>query len=265
MNVFNFARDIIKNQKFIIELATRDVKTRFTGSYLGAVWAFVQPTVQVLIFWFVFQVGFKSMPVDNFPFILWLVSAMIPWFFIADGISGATNSIIDNSYLVQKVVFRVSFLPIMKIYSAFLIHIFFLAVLFVMFMIYGYYPDIYNIQIIYYTFCSIVIVTGLSWLTSSLVIFLKDIGQFVTMMLQFGFWLTPIFYSLDIVPEKYHFIMKINPFYYITEGFRDSFIYKEWFWDHPMLTLNFWIIAFFVLFLGGFVFKKLRPHFADVL
>lgn len=264
-NAYGFLRDMLTKQSFIYQLAKKDVQSRFLGSYLGVVWAFVQPTVQVLIFWFVFQVGFKNMPVDNFPFILWLVSAMIPWFFIADSIMGATNSITDNSYLVKKVVFRVSILPIVKIYSALFIHLFFILFLFIMFMIYGYYPSIYNVQILYYMFCSFVIVLGISWITSSLVIFLKDIGQFIAMLIQFGFWLTPIFYTLKTVPEKYHFIMKINPFYYITEGYREAFIYKEWFWEHPMLTLNFWLVTFVMLALGTIIFKKLRPHFADVL
>jgi lipopolysaccharide transport system permease protein/teichoic acid transport system permease protein len=263
--VVGFLKDTIVKQRFIYELAKKDVKSRYLGSYLGAVWAFVQPTIQVLIFWFVFQVGFKSMPVDNFPFILWLISAMIPWFFVADSISGATNSILDNSYLVKKVVFRVSILPIVKIYSSLFIHLFFIVFLFFIFAIYGYYPSLYNLQIVYYMFCCLVLVLGLSWITSSLVIFLKDVGQVVAMLIQFGFWLTPIFYTLKIVPEKYHFIMKINPFYYITEGYRDAFIYKKWFWEHPLLTLNFWLITLIILALGTLVFKKLRPHFADVL
>jgi len=260
-----FIRDLIKQQSFIIDLAKKNIKTRYLGSYLGITWAFIQPTIQVLIFWFVFQVGFKSVPVDNFPFILWLVAAMVPWFFISDAIQSGTNSILENSYLVKKVVFRVSILPVVKIYAALFIHLFFIVFVIAMFWIYGYTPDVYYFQLIYYMAASTVIVLGISWLTSTLVIFLKDVGQVVAMLLQFGFWLTPIFYSLKIVPEKYHFWMKVNPFFYITEGYRDTFIYKKWFWEHPMLTLNFWLITFVALVLGTLLFKRMRPHFADVL
>lgn len=263
--ITGFIKDMIIRHKLILSLAKKDFNSRYLGSYLGIVWAFIQPTIQILIFWFVFQVGFKSMPVDNFPFILWLASAMIPWFFISDSIQNSTNSIIENSYLVKKVVFRVSFLPVIKIYSAIFVHLFFIVLLFVMFWIYGYTPTIYSLQIIYYLFSAIIFVLGISWITSSLVIFLKDIGQFVAMILQFGFWLTPIFYSLKIVPEKFHFIMKLNPAYYLVEGYRDTFIYHIWFWEHPMLTLNFWVMTFVLLILGRVIFKKLRPHFADVL
>ncbi len=84
---------------------------------------------------FVFQVGFKAQPVDNFPFILWLVAGMLPWFFFADAISTGTNSIIENSYLVKKVVFRVSLLPIIKLLSALSIHLFFIFFMYAMYFL----------------------------------------------------------------------------------------------------------------------------------
>jgi len=190
---------------------------------------------------------------------------MVPWFFISDSLLNATNSISDNSYLVKKVLFRVSILPVVKIYSALYIHAFFLLFTVGMFAIYGYMPSLYNLQVLYYLACGILLVLGLSWITASLIIFLKDVGQIVAVVLQFGFWLTPIFYSLKIVPEKYQFLFKLNPFYYIVEGYRNSFVYHKWFWEQPNLTLYFWVVTCFILTLGIFVFKKLRPHFADVL
>ncbi|SCW85368.1 teichoic acid transport system permease protein [Paenibacillus tianmuensis] len=263
--LYRFIVDVLRNQKLIFELAKKDFKTRFLGSYLGILWAFVQPTISILIFWFVFQVGFKNTPVDNFPFILWLAAAIIPWNFFAESLQGATHSIIENSYLVKKVVFRISILPIVKIYSALFVHLFFIVFLIVMYLLYGYMPTIYYLQIIYYLFAVMMLLLGLSWVTSTLVIFLKDTGQIVAMLVQFGFWLTPIFYSLKIVPEKYHFFIKINPMYHIIEGYRNTFIYHKWFWESPYVLINFWIFTFFFLALGSLMFKKLRPHFADVL
>lgn len=263
--LYRFIIDVLRNQRMIFELAKKDFQTKFVGSYLGIVWAFIQPTIAILIYWFIFQVGFKSMPVDNFPFILWLATAMIPWNFFAESLQGATNSIVDNGYLVKKVVFRVSILPMVKIYSAFFVHLFFIFFLIFLFIVYGYYPSVYYLQIPYYVLSMMVILLGLSWITSTLVIFLKDVGQFVAMILQFGFWLTPIFYSLNIVPEKYHFFIKINQIYYITEGYRNTFIYHKWFWQDPYATINFWIITILFLIIGSVLFKKLRPHFADVL
>lgn len=257
--------DIFRNRKLLWQMTKRDFRQRYLGSYLGILWAFIQPTITVLIFWFVFQVGFKAMPVENFPFILWLVCGMFPWFFISESILSATNSVIESSFLVKKIVFRVELLPIVKIMSALVVHIFFVGILFLMFAVYGYSISIYNLQIIYYFFAMICLSLGISWLTSSLTVFLRDVGQFATMLLQFGFWGTPIFWSLDMIPAQFQFFLKLNPAYYLVEGYRQSFIYKEWFWQHEYLTIYFWVLTAVVMFAGAWCFKKLRPHFADVL
>jgi lipopolysaccharide transport system permease protein/teichoic acid transport system permease protein len=246
-------------------MTKRDFRQRYLGSYLGILWAFIQPTITVLIFWFVFQVGFKAMPVDNFPFILWLVCGMFPWFFFSECIQSASTSILESSFLVKKIVFRVELLPIVKIVSALVVHIFFVGILFLMFAIYGYSVSIYNLQIVYYFFAMMCLALGISWLTSALTVFMRDVGQFVAMIMQFGFWATPIFWSLNMVPEEYHEILKLNPVYYFVEGYRNSFIYHEWFWQNWELTLQYWIITLAAMFIGAICFKKLRPHFADVL
>jgi ABC-type polysaccharide/polyol phosphate export permease len=228
-------------------------------------WAFINPTITILIFWFVFQVGFKTRPVENVPFVLWLMSGMIPWFFFSEGVALGTYSVLEKSYLVQKVVFRVSILPIIKILSALLIHLFFVLFLLCMFLGYGYRPQLYNLQVLYYLLAMIIFMLGLSWITSSVVIFLRDLGQVIGMALQFGFWLTPVFWSLKSLPDRYQSILKLNPAYYIIEGYRDSFINGVWFWNHIALTVYFWCVTSLIFVLGAVIFKRLRPHFADVL
>ena len=257
--------DILKNRALLWQMTKRDFRQRYVGSYLGILWAFIQPVVTVLVFWFVFQVGFKSQPVDNFPFILWLVCGMIPWFFISDSLQGAANAILESSFLVKKVVFRVELLPMVKLMSAFLVHGFFVIVIFLMFAVYGYPISLYNFQFLYYGAAMFCLCIGISWLTSALTVFLRDVSQLVTMLLQLAFWGTPIFWSLKMIPPQYHTILKLNPAYYIIEGYRQSFIYHEWFWQHLGLTAYFWGVTAIALFLGAFVFKRMRPHFADML
>ncbi|GLI09877.1 transport permease protein [Paenibacillus tyrfis] len=249
----------------IYDLSKKDFQNKYLGSYLGVIWAFVHPSILILIFWFVFQVGFKSMPVDNFPFVLWLIAGIIPWFFFSDAFPNATNSVVESSYLVKKVVFKIELLPLVKLTTSLKIHLFFIFVTFLMFQIYGYGLSIYNFQIIYYLLAMIILTVGLSYLTSALLVFLKDTSQIVAMMMQFGFWITPIFWSLKTVPDNFVFIFKLNPLFYIVNGYRESFIYHTWFWEHPWQTLYFWTGALLFLFLGRLIFKKLKPHFSDVL
>jgi ABC-type polysaccharide/polyol phosphate export permease len=260
-----FVVTLFKSRSLVFNLARRDIQSKYLGSYMNFLWGFVQPTITILLIWFVFDVGFKVPPVGQYPFVLWLIVAIIPWFFFSESFGNATNSILDYSYLVKKVVFKVSVIPIIKILSALFIHLFFIVVILLAFLAYGYRPRWCNLQIIYYLFATIVLVVGLSWITSSLVIFVKDIGQVVSMLLQFGFWLTPILWDIKMVPEQYQPLMKLNPVFYITEGYRSSFISGIWFWEYPHWTLYFWILTGIIFVLGAIIFIKLRPHFADVL
>jgi ABC-type polysaccharide/polyol phosphate export permease len=264
-NFLNFLLDLYRNRALILQLTVRDFKSRYLGSYLGLLWAFINPVITIMIFWFVFQVGFKSAPVGDFPFILWLMAGIIPWFFIADTLMSGTGAVVENSYLVKKIVFRVSMLPVVKLLSALVVHLFFVLVIFVVFSAYHMYPSLHALQVIYYGFAAIVLLLGLTWLTSALMVFLKDVGQVVGMFVQFGFWLTPIFWSVEMVPEKYRIYLKLNPFFYVTEGYRDSFVHKVWFWEHPVYSAYYWSFTAGIFILGALVFSRLRPHFADVL
>ena len=258
--------EIIERRNLIYELTRRDFKTKYLGSSLGIIWAFVHPTIYIVILWFVFQVGYKSKPVENFPFILWMLTGVIPWFFFSECLGNATNAVIENSFLVKKVVFNIGLLPIVKILSSLVIHLFFIVVIFLMFLAYGYPPNLYNLQVFYYLFATIILLLGLSWLSSSLIIFLRDVGQIVNMLLQFLFWMTPIFWPVGILSPKLQVMIKLNPVYYLIEGYRSAFVYKVWFWEKNYLwTLYFWAVTLIILVVGAFVFRKLRPHFADVL
>lgn len=265
INFFMFLKEILENKNIIVKLSINDFKVKYIGSYLGIIWAFIQPIITLGVYWFVFEVGFKSAPIEKFPFILWLMCGMIPWFFFSEAMSNATNSLIEYSYLVKKVVFHISILPIVKIISSMFVHIFFIIFIFVMFMIYGFEPNVFNVQIFYYTFAMFILLMGISWLTSSLTVFIKDVREIVGVILQLGFWLTPIFWSYKMLPDKYNKLLDINPIYYIVRGYRDTFINHVWFWERTTETIYFWSITLFLFILGALIFKRLRPHFSDVL
>lgn len=261
----DFMKYLLTNRFLLWELTKKDMKAKYLGSVLGVVWAFIHPLITIVIYWVVFQLGFKNLPIGDIPFILWLLTGMVPWLFFSESFSSATNSILENTYLVKKVVFRISVLPLIKIVTSMIVHMFFIFILFLMFFLYHYEITIYTIQIIYYLIATVFLVLGLSLITSSLVVFAKDFGQIIGVIIQFLFWLTPIFWNLNIVPVQYQIYFKLNPVFYLVEGYRDSFIYHKWFWEHSLLTPYFWIFTILVLVLGIKMFKKLKPHFADVL
>jgi lipopolysaccharide transport system permease protein/teichoic acid transport system permease protein len=263
--LLDFFLDLFRRRKIIFQLAKIDFKTRYLGTYLGLVWAFIQPLITLVIIWLVFEIGFKAKPIENVPFIIWLIAGIVPWFFFADSVQNGSNCLIENSYLVKKIVFRVSLLPIVKVISSAVIHLFFILLIAVLLTAYGITPSWHWLQVIYYFFAMILLIVGLTWLFSSLIVFLRDLSQLIVMCLQFGFWLTPIFWSVAMVPEKYRWILRLNPCLYFVDGYRNTFIYRRWFWEDPLYATYYWGLTLFILLCGVLAFRKLKPHFADVI
>jgi teichoic acid transport system permease protein len=261
----NKVKKLYANRKLIFKLARNDFKTRFAGSYLGIFWAFVQPVVTVLVYWFVFQVGLKSTPVGDYPFVLWLVAGLVPWFFFSDALSAGTSAMLEYQYLVKKVVFEISILPIVKVLSAMIVHVFFMLLAVLLCAINGFYPDLYTLQIIYYSFATFVMVVAIVYFTCAVVVFFRDTSQIIGIFLQVGIWMTPIMWQVSILPKKFLWIFKCIPMYYIVQGYRDALLDKHWVWERPVMTLYFWVVTLVMLWFGTKVFSRLKVHFADVL
>ena len=262
--------ELYQNRQLIWKLAKNDFKTRYAGSYLGIVWAFVQPVITVLLYWFVFSVALPQRAIAvkgdiNIPYILWLIAGIVPWFFFSEALSNGTGALLEYNYLVKKVVFKISILPIIKIISALFVHVFFVVFVVGLYACYGYYPDLYTLQIFYYSACMFVFVLGMCYITCSIIVFFRDLGQIISILLQVGIWATPILWNITTLPEKLRIVFKLNPMNYIVEGYRDSLIDKIWFWENFYSTAYFWILTMCVFAFGAIIFKRLKVHFADVL
>ena len=136
-----------------------------------------------------------------------------------------------------------------------------------LYAIYGYYPDLYTFQILYYSAFLFVLLMGIIYLTSALVVFFRDLSQVISIVLQVGIWATPIMWNIDTmeIGGGLKGILMLNPLYYIVQGYRDSLIGKTAFWEQPGLTVYFWVFTLAMLWLGARMFQKLQMHFADVL
>ena len=262
---YRFLKHIVESRQLLATLIKNDFKKQYLGSYLGLVWAFIQPLTFMLVIWFVFTFGFRSVAHGDMPYFLWLASGIIPWFFISDALAKGTNGIISNSFLVKKVAFRVSILPLIQISSALIIHIGLILFLVIMFLLYGFPPSVYWVQLPYFMLCTILLLLGISWMTSAIRVFVKDISNIIGVLLQIGFWATPIFWDVNTIASNHKWILKLNPAYYIVQGYRDTFINHVWFWEMPKVTLYYLAITTIFFILGAIVFKRLRPHFGDVL
>jgi teichoic acid transport system permease protein len=252
--------------RIVWELARNDFRARFVGSYFGLFWAFAQPLATVLLFWFVFQVGFRATPAEeDVPFGLWLAAGLAPWFFISEAWLAATQALTEYSYLVKKVVFRVELLPLVRILSALFFHWAFLTVLLALNWTLAVPPGWHLVQLPYYSFCALALVAALGSLTAAVLPFFRDLNQLLAIVIQFGMWLTPILWSVDRVPERFRWAFKLNPVGYVVDGYRDALFGKAWIWQHGPTTFGFWALTLVLAGAARLVFRRLRPHFADVL
>ncbi|MDC7293665.1 ABC transporter permease [Butyrivibrio sp. DSM 10294] len=262
--------ELWNSRKLIKRLAVNDFKKRYAGSYMGIVWALAQPVVTVCMYYIVFDIIFnqRAQAVSGgieVPYVLFLTTGLVPWFFFTEALTNGTTSLLEYNYLVKKVLFKISILPIIKIIAAMFIHIFFICVLMIIACIYGYYPNIYWLQIIYYMGCEFILVLSLSYATCAIVVFFRDLLQIINIGLQLFQWYTPILWNIEIVPDKFKWLIKLNPMTYIVEGYRNAIYGDTWFFEHFYSSTYFWLFVVATFCLGALIFKKSKPHFADIL
>jgi len=158
-----------------------------------------------------------------------------------------------------------SILPIVSILTSLYLHAIFLLIFFILMGITGIGFTLYWFQSIYYLFATAILLLGFAWITASLSLFIKDVSNIIGILLQIGFWISPIFWSLDTFPPKYRLLLELNPLSYVMEGYRKSFIYGQPFWNDWRGFIYYWSFTLIILLVGMVTYKKLRPHFGDVI
>lgn len=265
----NFIKRVWHKITQLFKFSFNDLKKRYAGSIAGVLWAYILPLVTILVFWFVFEKGFKQAPVNDTKFILWFVPAYVAWTYANDSILQSSNALYDYSFLVKKVKFNVAYLPIIKVLSSFLIHLFFILFIFILNFIYQtpFNPAWFNV--FYYSFALSVLLVGISWIVSSITVFWKDFSHLINVLLQVGFWATPVFWDPSNMKESVLNVLRFNPLYYIVEGYRHSFVLYEGgyvpIWGHWKMMIGYWTFTIVVLLIGLLLFKKSSKHYADLL
>ena len=260
-----FIIEIILKNKVILKLSIEDLRKRFSGSAFGIIWTFIQPIFNILVLWIVFSIGFRASTVTNVPFIAWLMSGLIPWYFYTDGLIGASNSVMEYRFILKQMSFTPSIIPLIKIGTAFLSHIVFLFILFIVLTLSNIPFSFYWFQLIYYMFALFILLLGLGWLSAAIKVFFYDIGEMINISIQVGMWLTPILWNSDLISPKLEILFKLNPMYYIVQGYRDSLLYNISILDRLDGTVIFWMETLFVFLAGIIIFSRLEHHFNEVL
>lgn len=251
----------------IFKLAKSDIIKTYSGAALGWAWALVKPMVTIFVFWFAFSIGLRAGgDVAGYPFILWLIAGMIPWFFMNEMITQGAGSIRKYRHLVTKMKFPVSTIPTFVGFATFAIHLFLMVILVVIFLLFGYLPDIYYLQLpIYMIFMlGFFIVWGL--FSAMLSAMSSDFLNLVKSLTQALFWLSGIMWDVNKISTPWiETILKLNPVTFIATGYRNVFIYKTWFWTDVESLVLFGLVFVLMAMAAVWSYKKLIKEIPDVL
>lgn len=202
----------------------------------------------------------------GYPFFLWLIAGVVPWFYISDMLTAGTDTIRKYSYLVTKMKFPVSTIPTFVSISKFIVHLALVFIMILIFVFLGYMPTIYILQLPFYMLLMFIFFTIWSLFASLLSSMSKDFGNLVKSMVTAVFWLSGILWNPETIKiEWIKKLLMLNPVTFLTTGFRNCFINHTWFWEQPKRLMYFIIITAIMLILAMWTYKKLRKEIPDVL
>ena len=264
--LISFLATLYKNRYMIKSFALADLKKRYTGSFGGVMWSVIHPLVMILTYYVIFSYVFAAKvkaDTGTSSYALWLVGGLVPWFFFSETVSRAAGALHENSALVTKTLFPSEIIPICLLVSGVINHLIGLVILFIFaVVITGGVSPMSGLVVVYFV-PLVLMVLGMSWALASLNVFIRDIGQVIGIVLNLWFYYTPIFYPISIIPEKFRLLLLINPMYHVVEGYRACLISGKL--PDPYHLLYLTVFSGTVFVLGGLLYKRLKPAFADVL
>jgi len=258
----NLMLRIWAHRQTIWMMIERDFKARYVGSAAGLLWSVIHPLMMVAIYSLIFSLVFGR-KVGETPFSLWLFCALLPWIMFSEILKSSVGVIERHKNLITKTPFHAEILPLVIIGTSIVGHLIGFAVLMVLLLIFRQPLGWYGFTIPFYMICLVFFSMGLSWIISSLNVFIRDVGQIMNVVLQLWFYLCPIIYPSTIIPEQYRFLLRLNPMYFITEGYRRALVYNEGIPVVDFLYFAFLTVVFFLS--GGWIFRRLKTQFAEIL
>ncbi|MGL6020432.1 MAG: ABC transporter permease [Gibbsiella quercinecans] len=254
---------IARYRGFIIDSIKRDFQSRYQSSFLGAIWLVLQPVAMIAVYTLVFSELMRARLADmNTPFAysIYLCSGVLTWGLFTETLNGLVNVFLSNANILKKLSFPRICLPIIVASSSF-INFLIIFSLFVIFLIFtGNFPGWIFFAIIPVLLVQMLFTVGLGVLLGVMNVFVRDVGQFVNILLQFWFWFTPIVYVSTTLPEWARNALKLNPMANLVGGYQNVLLYHrmpDW-----LSLLPVTLLAVLLFGLGWRMFKK---HSADIV
>lgn len=268
MNLIDPWVSFLKNKRLIIELTKHQLSERSNGSFFGVAWFFIYPALMLTVYSFVFTKIFKikwhgAAGSDEVGVTLIIFTGMLTATFFAESLSNASGSIRNNVSYVKKIIFPIDVLPLVSVMVACVQAAASIAILIVALMAYGIYPSWSILLVPLVMIIYVILLIGLAQIVASVGVYIPDISQTVNVLAVALSLLSPEFYPLSMVPDKYHWLIELNPLTLIMEWLRHLLITNDF-----ELTISFGIYAIVALslyYLGYALLNKLKAGFADVI
>ena len=266
MPLFRIIRECWQNRFRLWRLSAYDLKVRNSGTVLGFLWNFLNPALQIFVYWFVFSIGLNAAaPRDGYSYLIWMIFGIMPWFFINNAIMSSLTSIVGFRSILKRMQFPVAIVPVKAVLSAFIEHLWAMLVVILIFFACGYRTGIYALNVLYFMACALAFLFGFALFASAVNVVFRDFQKIMNSVMRLLFYLTPVVWSQENLPAQLQFVLRLNPFAYIIDGYRESFLYNHSLLFHGKQAIYFWCVTLVMLVIGAAVHDKLCKQFMDVL
>lgn len=256
--MFKKIKEVYSYKEMLLNLVRRDLRTRYKGSILGFFWTFLNPLLQLIVYTIVFS---EIMRIDIENFYLYLFIGLVPWTFFQSSILGGAGSIIVNKDLVKKVYFPKEVIPISVVTTNFMNMMYTMAIVFLAILFSGLGFNLKILVLPLILFIEYVLVLGITLIVSALTVYFRDLEHIFGILLMAWFYLTPIVYPLDMVPDNYLHLFKLNPMTHIIVAYRDILFYNQVPDYETLVSILSYAGIFLVVGFG--VFSCLERGFAE--
>ena len=254
-------RDLWQYRDLLYILTMRDIKVRYKQTVLGALWAIIQPLFTMLIFTLFFG-RLAGMPSDGIPYPLFAYAALLPWTFFSNAVTGSGNSLVGNSNLITKIYFPRMIIPIASVASGLLDFLIAFGLLIFLMFYYAVGLSINIVMLPVLVILTSLLAIGIGMWVSALNVKFRDIRYALPFIIQLGMFATPIIYPSSLVPEKWRWLLSLNPLTGQIEAYRSAFFGKPFDWLSLGISA---VLTLAILFYAAYTFRRMEKSFADLI
>lgn len=257
MNVF---KDLYNYRELLKTSIKKEVRGKYKGSWLGIMWTFLNPLLMLAVYAFVFPYILR-VPVENYT--IFMIVALIPWTFFTTSVTTGTSCINMAGGILKKVYFPREIIPISVTISQLINFLITCIIVFLFILFSGVGFSIHIVLLPVIILIQVVLILGINFILSAITVFINDVAHFVQVAMTLFFYATPIVYLSSMLPDKYQWVMHINPMAVLVEAYRSILFYHE---VPDLYWLSIWaVVSFLTMIIGYKIFKKLEKTFVEEL